>query len=63
MMHSTMKPIATLNGYVWPILNVPQNFEIFMIGLGQEDEIEEIILQPEIWWHDAVYHEMDHCSK
>ena len=31
-----------------------------MIGLCQEDEIEEIILWPEIWWHDAVYHEMDH---
>ena len=34
-----------------------------MIGLGQEDEIEEITLQPEIWWHDAVYHEADHCMK
>ena len=34
-----------------------------MIGLGQEDEIEEITLQPEIWWHDAVHHEADHCMK
>ena len=34
-----------------------------MIGLGQEDEIEEIILRPEIWWPDAVYHEADHCMK
>ena len=34
-----------------------------MIGLGQEDEIEEITLQSEIWWHDAVYHEADHCMK
>ena len=28
-----------------------------MIGLGQEDEIKEILLGPEIWCHDAVYHE------
>ena len=34
-----------------------------MIGLGQEDEIEEITLRPEIWWHDVVYHEADHCIK
>ena len=34
-----------------------------MIGLGQEDEIEEITLRLEIWWHDAVYHEADHCMK
>ena len=32
-----------------------------MIGLGHE--IEEITLRPEIWWHDAVYHEVDHCKK
>ena len=31
-----------------------------MIGLGQEDEIEEITLRSEIWWHDTVYHEADH---
>ena len=34
-----------------------------MIGLGSEDEIEEITLQPEIWWHDVAYHEADHCMK
>ena len=34
-----------------------------MIGLGQEDEIEEITLWPEIWRHDAVCHEADHCMK
>ena len=34
-----------------------------MIGLGQEEEIKEITLRPEIWWHDAVYHEEDHCMK
>ena len=34
-----------------------------MIGLGQRNEIEEITLQPEIWWHDVVYHEADHCMK
>ena len=33
-----------------------------MKGLGQEDDIEEITLQPEIWWHDAIYHEADHWS-
>ena len=37
--------------------------KISMIGLGQEDEIEEIILRPAIWWHDTVYHEADHCMK
>ena len=31
-----------------------------MIGLGQEDEIEEITLRSEIWWHDIVYREADH---
>ena len=34
-----------------------------MIGLGQESEIEEITLQPEIWGHDAAYHEAGHCMK
>ena len=24
---------------------------------------EENALWPEIWWHDAVYHEADHCLK
>ena len=32
-----------------------------MIGLGQEDESEEITLQPEICWHDVIYHKADHC--
>ena len=44
-------------------LHVPWNFEFSMIGLGQEVEIEEITLRPEIWWHDTVYHEADHCIK
>ena len=26
-------------------------------------EIEEITLRPEIWWHDAVYHQLAHCMK
>ena len=34
-----------------------------VIGLGQEDEIEEITLCLEVWWHDAVYHEVDYCMK
>ena len=34
-----------------------------MIGLGQEDEFEEITLRPEIWRHDAVHHEADYCMK
>ena len=33
-------------------------FKISIIGLGQEDEIEEIALQPEMRWHEA-----DHCMK
>ena len=51
----------------WPCL---ANFCMFhgtlkfsMIGLGQGDEIEEITLRPEIWWHDVFYHEADHCMK
>ena len=31
--------------------------------MGQEDEIEEITLRPEIWRHDVIYHEADHCMK
>ena len=42
-------------------LRVPWNF--FVIGLGKENEIEEITLWPEIWWHDTLYHEADHCMK
>ena len=34
-----------------------------MIGLGQEDQIEEITLRPDMWWSDAIYHEADHCMK
>ena len=36
-----------------------------MLGqfLVQEDAIEEITIRPEIWWHDGVYHEGEHCMK
>ena len=34
-----------------------------MIGLGQDDEIVEITLRPEIWYYDAIYHEAHHCMK
>ena len=34
-----------------------------MISLDQGDKIEEITLRHEIWWHDVVYHEADHCMK
>ena len=34
-----------------------------MIGLVQKDEIEEITLRPEIWWHDVLYHEVDYYMK
>ena len=44
-------------------LRIPQSFEILMICLGQEDGIEEIILQTGIRWHDAVSNELDHCMK
>ena len=33
-----------------------------MIGLGQQEEIEEVTLQPEVWWHDSVYHEVHHSA-
>ena len=33
------------------------------IGFGQGDEIEEMTLRPENWWHDPVYHDADHCMK
>ena len=32
-------------------------------GIFQGDEIDEITLRSESWWHDAVYHEADHCMK
>ena len=45
-------------------LRVPREFDFFSkIGLGHEDEIEEITLRPEIWWHDAVNHEADQYMK
>ena len=34
-----------------------------MIGMGQEPEIDEITLWPEIWWLDVIYHKVDHCMK
>ena len=51
--------MATLGQF----LRVPRNFKISWLALSQEDEIEEIRLRPEIWWHDAVYHEADLCMK
>ena len=39
-------------------ISVPQNFKISMKGLAQEDEIDEITLRPDIWWHEAY-----HCKK
>ena len=59
-----MKQIATKNGHAWPIfLAFHKTLKIFMIGLGQEDEIVEITLQSEIWWHDVICHEVGHCMK
>ena len=34
-----------------------------MMGLGQEDEIEDLTLRPEIWCHDAVSRNAYHCMK
>ena len=53
MMHSTMKQIPTKNGLAWSVFVSSTE-----LCLGQEDEIEEITLWPEIWWHEA-----DHCMK
>ena len=61
MMPSTMKQTATLNGHAQPIFVC--STKLSMIGLGQEDEIEEITLRSEICGHDAVCHEVDHCIK
>ena len=57
-----MKQIATYNGSA-NFCAFRGTLKFSMIGLGQEDEIEEITLWPEIWWHDAVYHVADHCMK
>ena len=62
MMQSTMKQIATLNGRARLFLRLPWNLKFSIIGLGQEDEIEENTLRPEIWWHGKIYHETDHSN-
>ena len=42
-MQSTLKQIAAQNGYAWPIFaRSTELLNFFMIGFGQEDEIEEI---------------------
>ena len=41
----------------------PGTLKFSMIGLEQEDEIEEITFLHEIWWYDLVYHEVDQCMK
>ena len=55
-MHSTMKQTANFCEF-------HGTFKFSMIGWGQEYEIEEITLRPEICWHDADYHEVDQCMK
>ena len=43
MMYSTMQQIATQNGYTRPIVACSTELlKIFMICLGQENEIKEI---------------------
>ena len=44
-------------------LSVPRNFEIFHDRLGSGKWNWGNHIRPEIWWHDAVYHEADHCMK
>ena len=39
------------------------SLKLAMMGLGKKDGIEKITLQPEIWWHDVLYHEADHYLK
>ena len=60
-----MKQTATQNDQARPIFGHSTDFSMkfSMIGLGQEDEIEEITLRPEVWWHDVVSHEVDDCWK
>ena len=62
-MHSTMAQIATKMAMLRQFLSVSRNFEISMTGLDQKDEIEKITIRPEIWWHNLVYHEAEHCMK
>ena len=65
MMPSTSKHIPTKMALPGHFVNVPRDgtWKFSMIGLGQENTIEEITLQPEIWWHYDVYHKADNCMK
>ena len=63
MMQSIMEQIAIQRGHARPIFARSVKLKFSIIGLGQEDTIEEITSRPEIWWHDVVYHEGDHCMK
>ena len=44
-------------------LHVPWNFEISTKKTTHIRKCEENTLWPEIWWHDAVYHETDHYRR
>ena len=64
MMPSTTKHIVNENDFAGPFfLMFHGTLKFSMIGLVQEDTIEEITLQPEIWWHYDVDHKADHCMK
>ena len=70
MMHSTITQIAIYNGYARLFLCIHWTSTFSMTGLDQVwrklthiSKCEEITLQPGIWWHDEMHHEVDHYLK
>ena len=70
MMHSTITHIAIYNGYARLLLCIHWTSIFSITGLDQVwrklthiSKCEEITLQPEIWWHDEMHHEVDHYLK
>ena len=70
MIHSTTKQIAIQNGCALLFckhgsLKFPWNclWYAWTRKIIHFRKCEKITLRPEIWWHDAMYHEADHYLK
>ena len=70
MEHSTRSRYLCKMAMLSQFLRVSNNLDVSMIGLERVrrmmthiSKCEEIISWPEIWLHDAMYHEADHYLK